>query len=61
MALHSSVGWGVYYLHAWRLNFVVIQCWVSTHKAAHFPDNSIRVLDKLVEVDEHHAARKKSL
>lgn len=49
------------YLHAWRKNFVDVQCWVSTDKAAHLPDNSICVLDKLIEVNEHHAARKQTL
>lgn len=53
VGLHSKQ-----YLHAWRLNFVIVQCWVSTDKAAYFPDDSICVIDELSEVNEHHAADK---
>lgn len=47
-----------HYLHAWRLRLVVVQVWVSTHKAAHLPDNPLCILDELSEINEHHAAKK---
>lgn len=45
------------YLHAWRLGLVVVQAWISAHEAAHLFDNFFGVLDKVLEVYEHHAAR----